>query len=62
VCAILRSQRRRIGYLLLAAECRSPTAGGDDGANKMSAVVAIGGTTGMFNHYTVLRRHGKILS
>jgi len=31
---------------------------GGGGANKMSA--AIGGVTGTFNHYPVLRRHDKL--
>jgi len=43
---------------LLAAR-RAAVASGGDGGNKMSA--AIGGVTGTFNHYPVLRRHDKII-
>jgi len=41
----------------MAARRQAVVNGGD--ANKMSA--AIGGVTGTFNHYPVLRRHDKMV-
>ena len=50
------------GYLLPAAAARRPAvASGVCDANIMSPAAAIGGFTGTFNHYPVLRRHKKII-